>query len=77
MVDSYSIADNLVLNTYYLPPFAKAATINEAPSEHAESAGRKIRRAHPQRQTRTAAVSPAATSRRWWWRASSAARSSC
>ncbi len=29
MVDSYSIAHNLVLNTYYLPPFAKHATINE------------------------------------------------
>ena len=29
MVDSYTIADNLVLNTYYLPPFSKRGTINE------------------------------------------------
>jgi simple sugar transport system ATP-binding protein len=29
MVDSYSVAHNLVLNTYYLPPFARHATINE------------------------------------------------
>ena len=37
MVDSYSVAHNLVLNTYYLPPFAKNATINErAINSHAE-----------------------------------------
>ena len=29
MVDSYSVAHNLVLNTYYLPPFARHAMINE------------------------------------------------
>jgi len=28
MVDSYPIADNLVLNTYYLPPYAQGITIN-------------------------------------------------
>ncbi len=38
MVDSYSIADNLVLNQYYLPPFAKAATIQQrAIAEHAKA----------------------------------------
>jgi simple sugar transport system ATP-binding protein len=37
MVDSYSVAHNLVLNTYYLPPFAKNATIDErAINRHAE-----------------------------------------
>ena len=37
MVDSYSVAHNLVLNTYYLPPFAEHATINEkAINAHAE-----------------------------------------
>ncbi len=36
MVDSYSIAHNLVLNTYFQPPFARNATINEkAINEHA------------------------------------------
>jgi ABC-type uncharacterized transport system ATPase subunit len=29
MVDSYSVADNLVLNIYNLPPFAKRMTINQ------------------------------------------------
>ncbi len=38
MVDSYSIADNLVLNQYYLPPFARAATIQQnAIDEHAKA----------------------------------------
>jgi ABC-type uncharacterized transport system ATPase subunit len=38
MVDSYSVADNLVLNQYYLPPFAKAATIQQgAIAEHAKA----------------------------------------
>ena len=32
MVDSYSVAHNLVLNTYYLPPFAKRATSTNVPS---------------------------------------------
>ncbi|MBK8047560.1 MAG: hypothetical protein IPK16_10805 [Anaerolineales bacterium] len=37
MVDTYSIADNLVLNTYYLSPFSRRATINEkAIREHSE-----------------------------------------
>jgi simple sugar transport system ATP-binding protein len=37
MVDSYSVAHNLVLNTYYLAPFAERATINEkAINDHAE-----------------------------------------
>ena len=37
MVDSYSVAHNLVLNTYYLSPFAEHATINEqAIDAHAE-----------------------------------------
>jgi simple sugar transport system ATP-binding protein len=36
MVDSYSVAHNLVLNTYFQPPFARNATINEkAINEHA------------------------------------------
>jgi simple sugar transport system ATP-binding protein len=36
MVDSYSVAQNLVLNTYYEEPFARAGTINEsAIREHA------------------------------------------
>ncbi|MFO7632302.1 MAG: ABC transporter ATP-binding protein [Caldilinea sp.] len=36
MVDAYTIADNLVLNQYYLPPFVKAATIQRgAIAEHA------------------------------------------
>jgi simple sugar transport system ATP-binding protein len=38
MVDSYSIAHNLVLNTYYQPPFARMGTINEtAIREHART----------------------------------------
>ena len=37
MVDSYAIADNLVLNTYYQAPFARGLTINEqAIRNHAE-----------------------------------------
>ncbi len=37
MVSSYSIADNLVLNTYNLPPFARGITINRpAIMKHAE-----------------------------------------
>jgi len=37
MVGSYSVAHNLVLNTYYLAPFAQHATINEkAINAHAE-----------------------------------------
>jgi simple sugar transport system ATP-binding protein len=37
MVDSYSVAHNLVLNTYYLSPFARFGTINErAINQHAE-----------------------------------------
>ena len=37
MVDSYSVADNLVLNTYYQPPFARGLTINRRKiREHAE-----------------------------------------
>jgi simple sugar transport system ATP-binding protein len=37
MVGSYSVAQNLVLNTYYQPPFAERMTINEAAiAEHAE-----------------------------------------
>ncbi|MGL4648263.1 MAG: ABC transporter ATP-binding protein [Caldilineaceae bacterium] len=36
MVDSYSVAHNLVLNTYYQQPFARMGTINEAAiREHA------------------------------------------
>jgi general nucleoside transport system ATP-binding protein len=30
MVDAYSVAHNLVLNTYYLPPFARNGTVNES-----------------------------------------------
>jgi simple sugar transport system ATP-binding protein len=38
MVDSYTIADNLVLNQYYLPPFVKAATIQQkAIADHAKT----------------------------------------
>jgi simple sugar transport system ATP-binding protein len=38
MVDSYSVAHNLVLNTYYQAPYATAGTINEeAINQHAES----------------------------------------
>jgi ABC-type uncharacterized transport system ATPase subunit len=37
MVDSYSVADNLVLDTYYQPPFARGLTINRAAiRQHAE-----------------------------------------
>ncbi len=37
MVSTYSVADNLVLNTYNLPPFAKGITVNRpAIIEHAE-----------------------------------------
>jgi simple sugar transport system ATP-binding protein len=37
MVSTYSVADNLVLNTYNLPPFAKGITINRpAIIKHAE-----------------------------------------
>ena len=36
MVDTYSIAHNMVLNTYYQPPFARMGTVNEdAIAEHA------------------------------------------
>jgi simple sugar transport system ATP-binding protein len=38
MVDTYSVAHNLVLNTYYLPPFSRRLTVNEqAIQEHAEN----------------------------------------
>lgn len=38
MVDSYSIADNLVLNTYYQPPYARGLTIQNRPiRDHAHS----------------------------------------
>ncbi len=38
MVDSYSIADNLVLNTYYQAPYARSWTINQrAIREHAQA----------------------------------------
>jgi simple sugar transport system ATP-binding protein len=38
MVDTYSVAHNLVLNTYYLPPFSRRLTVNEqAIQEYAES----------------------------------------
>jgi simple sugar transport system ATP-binding protein len=37
MVDTYAIADNLVLNTYFLAPFAAGPTINQgAITAHAE-----------------------------------------
>jgi general nucleoside transport system ATP-binding protein len=37
MVDSYSVAHNLVLNTYYRPPFARGLTVREnAIRNHAE-----------------------------------------
>ena len=37
MVDSYSVAHNLVLNTYYQPPFARYYTVDEgAIRQHAE-----------------------------------------
>ena len=37
MVDAYSVADNLVLNTYYKPPFSSGMTINEqAIAQYAE-----------------------------------------
>jgi simple sugar transport system ATP-binding protein len=37
MVDTYSVAHNMVLNTYYQPPFARMGTVNEdAIAEHAE-----------------------------------------
>ena len=37
MVDTYSVADNLVLNSYNQPPFSKRLTINkQAINEHAE-----------------------------------------
>lgn len=38
MVDTYTVADNLVLNQYYLPPFARGVTIQEkAIVEHAKA----------------------------------------
>lgn len=38
MVDSYTVADNLVLNQYYLAPFVKGATIQQkAIAEHARA----------------------------------------
>jgi len=38
MVDSYSIADNLVLNSYYQPPYVRNWTINKrAIQEHAQA----------------------------------------
>ena len=38
MVDGYSVADNLVLNTYYQPPFARGITINrQAIHQHAQA----------------------------------------
>lgn len=35
LVLTFSVADNLVLNTYYLPPFAKGLTLNHAEIEKA------------------------------------------
>ena len=38
MVDTYSVAHNLVLNTYYRPPFSRRLTVNEqAIQEYAEN----------------------------------------
>jgi simple sugar transport system ATP-binding protein len=38
MVDSYSVADNIVLNTYHKPPYARRLTINrQAIREHAQA----------------------------------------
>jgi simple sugar transport system ATP-binding protein len=43
MVSTYSVADNLVLNTYNQPPFAKGVTINRpAIIEHAEDLIKKF-----------------------------------
>ncbi len=37
MVDTYTVAQNLVLNTYYKPPFADGLTVNErAIQQHGE-----------------------------------------
>ena len=37
MVDTYTVAHNLVLNTYYQPPFAQGWTVNEqAVHQHGE-----------------------------------------
>jgi len=38
MVDGYSVADNIILNTYYQPPFARMGNINQgAIHRHAEA----------------------------------------
>jgi simple sugar transport system ATP-binding protein len=43
MVDSYTVADNLILNQYAQPPFARAATIQQAAiAEHAEKLVKKF-----------------------------------
>ena len=65
MVGSYSVAQNMVLNTYYHKPFANGITVNEtAIREH---------RAHLRRVSRCRVV----ISRRWWSPGSSTVRSSC
>ena len=43
LVKPYPIVDNLILNTYYLPPYAKGLVMNEAQaSQHAEAVVEKF-----------------------------------
>ncbi len=58
MVDSYTIAHNLVLNTYYQPPFAKGMTVREsAINEHAEKLVADYDVRTPSVQTRASSLS--------------------
>ncbi len=58
MVDSYTVAHNLVLNTYYQRPFAKGMTVSEpAIDEHAERLVAEYDVRTPNVQTRASSLS--------------------
>ena len=77
MIESYPIADNMILNTYHQEPYARRRMMNnKAIEDHASSWWRSMTCARPVSIPK-AARCPAATNRSWWWRANSRARSNC
>ena len=78
LVGDFSVADNLVLDTYDRPPFASGIRLNlGAIATNAAERVHGVRRARPPRPTRRSARCPAATSRRSSWPGSSGASTRC